>query len=602
MMLLALLFACHPKQDDSVETQDLASLQPVVSKELQAIDSLLWQQPDSALALLLPWFDTVHTDETFDNHYAHLLLAELLYKNDYAQTNREELRQAVAFFDSLVRQTPPLKGGRGDSTHTPSPTDRLAFLSARAHYINGVGYYEQDSVVQACKEYLKALETMESHFEEKDMVGEKARFMALTHTHLTGLFSDQYLHEQAIYFGARALDYYRKYEATPWHVAWVLDEIGMQFEMMERFDSASYYYGEAVIAVDDTNTLMYRDIATGLARLSYKKDKESQKSMSQLRNLLLRSESEKEYLARCIAIGGNYYYEKQYDSASAYLNRIFRDSQSVEARKQAAEWLVEICKAQGREDEIIGYATFLVPFATQDENAGKMKSQLTTLCQEYEQEKQEALHRSKLKEALRNSGFIVLGIVTAFMVGFAIYVIISKRRIVAERKTHRMQQAALSGRLKRSNSALKKLKTAQEARVSENPRRPEVYGKYEDETICRHILTVCNDKHNSFKTTIPISAYADIALDDAQKAQLKQAATRHYGELFGKLKRQYPNLKEKDLFYCYLCLLGLDNIQIAVLLQRSISTIWEREKRLQKMFGSPSKISVFLHEYMITNI
>lgn len=35
MMLLALLFACHPKQDDSVETQDLASLQPVVSKELQ---------------------------------------------------------------------------------------------------------------------------------------------------------------------------------------------------------------------------------------------------------------------------------------------------------------------------------------------------------------------------------------------------------------------------------------------------------------------------------------------------------------------------------------------------------------------------------------
>ena len=62
LMLLALLFACHPKQDDSVETQDLASLQPVVSKELQVIDSLMWQQPDSALALLLPWFDTVDSN------------------------------------------------------------------------------------------------------------------------------------------------------------------------------------------------------------------------------------------------------------------------------------------------------------------------------------------------------------------------------------------------------------------------------------------------------------------------------------------------------------------------------------------------------------
>ena len=37
LMLLALLFACHPKQDDSVETQDLASLQPVPSMELQVI-------------------------------------------------------------------------------------------------------------------------------------------------------------------------------------------------------------------------------------------------------------------------------------------------------------------------------------------------------------------------------------------------------------------------------------------------------------------------------------------------------------------------------------------------------------------------------------
>ena len=530
------------------------------------------------------------------------MLAELLYKNDYAQTNREELQQAVAYFDSLVRQAPPLKGGRGDSRHTPSPTDRLAFLAARAHYIKGVGYYEQDSVVEACREYIKALETMESHFDEQDLVGEKARFMAFTHTHLTGLFSDQYLHEQAIYFGKRSLEYYREYEATPWHVAWMLNEIGSQYEMMDNNDSAFCYYQQSLSVLPDTNNLIYRDVSTHLAYLLYKEDKEVQVPINRLHGLLLNAESEKEYLVRCSIIGEIYYHETAFDSAWVYLNTVYDRTSNIAVKKQAAEWLVEVCKAQGREDEIIGYATFLVPFATQDENAGKMKSQLTTLCQEYEQEKQEALHRSKLKEALRNSGFIVLGIVTAFMVGFAIYVIISKRRIVAERKTHRMQQAALSGRLKRSNSALKKLKTAQEARVSENPRRPEVYGKYEDETICRHILTVCNDKHNSFKTTIPISAYADIALDDAQKAQLKQAATRHYGELFGKLKRQYPNLKEKDLFYCYLCLLGLDNIQIAVLLQRSISTIWEREKRLQKMFGSPSKISVFLHEYMITNI
>ena len=81
--------------------------------ELAAIDSLMWQQPDSALAVLLNYLDDdsrdaarhVSTNETFDNHYAQLLTSELLFKNDYAQTNRTELLQAVAYFDSLLVMT-----------------------------------------------------------------------------------------------------------------------------------------------------------------------------------------------------------------------------------------------------------------------------------------------------------------------------------------------------------------------------------------------------------------------------------------------------------------------------------------------------------------
>ena len=77
--------------------------------ELQSIDSLMWRQPDSALTRLLPWFDTccrdaachVSTASAYNRHYANLLLSELLYKNDYSQTNRAELQRAVAYFDSI---------------------------------------------------------------------------------------------------------------------------------------------------------------------------------------------------------------------------------------------------------------------------------------------------------------------------------------------------------------------------------------------------------------------------------------------------------------------------------------------------------------------
>ena len=93
----------------------------------------------------------------YNGHYAHLLLSELLYKNDYKQTNRQDLQKAVAYFDSLVWLSPPFKGvpeGRGIKTNLSNQNNTIPFLTARAHYINGVGYYERDSLVEACKEYL----------------------------------------------------------------------------------------------------------------------------------------------------------------------------------------------------------------------------------------------------------------------------------------------------------------------------------------------------------------------------------------------------------------------------------------------------------------
>ena len=100
----------------------------------------------------------------------------------------------------MCGRLPLCKGGWGGlnkpQSHNQNPN--LAFLDARAYYINGVGYYENDSVVEACKEYLKALKVMEERFEEKELVGKKAQFMAMSYTRLTTLFSDLYFHEQAI--------------------------------------------------------------------------------------------------------------------------------------------------------------------------------------------------------------------------------------------------------------------------------------------------------------------------------------------------------------------------------------------------------------------
>ncbi|MBR5082332.1 MAG: hypothetical protein IKX35_07835 [Bacteroidales bacterium] len=603
ILLLIVLAACNSKKQvpEPVEGP---------SKELSAIDSLMWRQPDSALTVLMDYFDDdsrdaarhVSTTGTFENHYANLLLAELLFKNYAFQTNRTQLLEAVSYFDSLVRPASPFKGAEGIKKDlTPNPV----FLDARAHYINGVGYYEHDSVVEACKEYLKALEVMEDRFEEKELVGEKAQFMAYAYTRLTGLSSDLYLHEQAIYFAHSSMIYYEKSDVPALYTARILNEIGSQYDMMKRLDSATCYYQKAMDALDDTTTLMYRDIAMHVICLEYKTGVcQADIAIKKLRQLLLNSESDRETHVRYQNIGEIFYHEQSYDSAWYYLSTVFQTTYMVGLKRQAAEWLVEICKVQGREDNILEYADFLVPFANQEENQSAIKSELTELYKAFGQTKLKLEHQKEKREQFRFAICVFLGLLVVLLIVVLLYQTNkrSKRHlenlIETERNEHKIQQAALSGRLKRSNAALRE---KEKMGYFDRPSKQIHYDQtenYSDEPICQRILSSCNDENNAIKTSIPVSSYADIALTDAQKAELKNAALAHYASLFKMLKQQHPELKEKDFLYCYLSLLGLDNAQIAVMTQLSYRTVWEREKRLQHIFQKEERISIILNEMM----
>ena len=168
-------------------TKVIESIETPSSPALAEIDSLMWEQPDSAYTRLKVFVvspEAKDLDE-FNRHYCQLLISELLYKNDCEQKNREDLLRAVDYFDSIDD----------------------GFLAARAHYINGVGYYERGDMVNACAEYLKTLGVMEEHFEEKELVGHKARFLAYTYNRLGDLFSEQFMMESAITCYENALVY-----------------------------------------------------------------------------------------------------------------------------------------------------------------------------------------------------------------------------------------------------------------------------------------------------------------------------------------------------------------------------------------------------------
>ena len=589
------LAACQGRYDDPVETQNLASLQPIMSEELQAVDSLLWQRPDSALALLLPWFDTVDSNETFDNHYAHLLLAELLYKNDYAQTNREALLAAVAYFDSLVRQAPPLKGGRGDSRHALDQKGDPAFLSARAHYINGVGYYEQDSVVEACREYIRALEIMESHFQEKDLTGKKARFMAYTYNRLGDMFSGQFMMESSIACLEQSLAFCRIASTSPFGVSNTLYRLGKQYDKLGQKKKASEYYSQALDAMPILQGPLYRDIVTSKAFYDYQLGSGIEQTLDTLRKVLAQTTDDNERLTRYLTIGDVFFEEGFYDSALFYLEPVFERDENLARQVSSANFLYIVYNSLGREDKANECMRFL---ATHKKTEGENKalvSKLEGMFQNYLNQKQEQkAAQEKRKAVLRTVRVLVpMGLLLA-----AAIIVMNRKRnkkrlaeqeaeakrmmeektkrhkaelkrqqeesdkmleetgrhyeeaLEAEQQAHRMEQAALSGRLKESNETLRNV--AQQRAM------------------------------NLYKTE------GDKALE-----RILAEFEAVYPQGMEELQSSYPDMTESERNIAILSFLGFRAKEMALILHLSLNTVSKYRTNIRKKAGSGSISNLF---------
>jgi len=573
-----------------------------VSPELATIDSLMWQQSDSALVVLMDYLDDdgrdvaryVSTDETFDSHYAQLLTSELLFKNDYAQTNRAELLQAVAYFDSLC--------GR-DGVHTVSTT--VAFLDARAHYINGAGYYEQGDLVNACTEYLNTLRIMESHFAENELVGKKARFMALTYGRLVDFFKNQLMPEPTIVCAKHALAYNRIAPTSKYGETKLYNTLGVQFDVLKEFDSAAYYYNKALEVLPDRNTMAYRNIISSWALFHHNRFGNTQMALDSLKSMVAKAANETERITRYTTIGVIYVDIEQYDSAKFYLEPVLE--KDPDRAMIAAKSLKDIALNEGDTLKANEYSIILADEGASAADNQFLVSKLNDMFQNYLQEKQEAASLRERRKAVRLTLMVLVPLLVA--IGLAVAIVMrrrhrkrlaaqeadAQRRLEEERQSHRMEQAALSGRLKRSNETLRELQDQVRQQNDTAPKPETQAASFAEEPICRLIMERVNE--GQFKAQMDCKLYQDYALGKEQVMALREAADRHFNQFTVRLAKAYPDLTRGDLDYCCLYLLGLSDADVAALMQKAYPTVSHRARKMKAIFKSEAPLPTTLLDF-----
>ena len=604
VLLSLMVVGCARTVDDRVE-EVVAT--PSLLK-LSAIDSLMWRQPDSALAVMMEFAASPEADSLgeFEGHYCQVLIAELLFKNDYGQSNREEVLKAVRYFDSIVGMDGADSRGKLDARGV-SVQEREAFLAARAHYINGVGYYEQGDLVNACTEYLNTLRIMESHFSEKDLVDKKARFMALTYGRLIDMFKGQLMPESAIYCAKQYLLYNQIAPTSHNAKANILYQIGLEYHILHKPDSVVFYYDAAFNALHDRNTIVYRDLVVSQAVFDYYEVHDTIKALDSLKSMAAQAESETERITRYSTIGDIYLNGRQFDSAKVYLETVFDFTNDDIIKKLAAKALHDIAFGEGDTLKANQYAQFIIEDVAAAAESQKRVSQLNDMFQQHLQWEQERAEAERQQAARLRRNRMIVAACALVVVAALLAWLLHRRKMKQQRDTasqqmeamqeaHRLEKASMSGRLKRSNQELRELKDQMRQQAGNGVPKQEAQAvSFNDEPICRLIMERVNE--GQFKAQMDCKLYQDYALGKEQVMALREAADRHFGQFTSRLAKAYPELTRGDLDYCCLYLLGLSDADVSALMQRAYNTVSERSRKLKGVFGSDEPLSVTLRGF-----
>ncbi len=554
-LLLALFVACNKPQPELV----VAELEPLpfeFDENLQNIDTLLQSDATTALQELLSFRAPQErgTSSNINAHYQALLTSEALYKTDNPQYYRNELQAAMRFFDSLAVLYPT--------------NDDLAVLSARSHYMNGVGFYENDSIVEACKEYLHTLEIMENHFDVETLRGYRAKFMGLTYNRLSELFSDKFMLESSIYCDKHALFFCKLMPTSHYSVPNIYYRIGKKYDMLHQIDNAYAYYNLALEHLPDSNNIVYRSVVTNLNLLLYSMNDETDVPLYDLKKIINQTDNEHEKLKRYIAIGYIYYKEKVYDSAVYYFEKVFNNETDDITKLTSAMYLHDIYLTL--EDTVSSnkYIAILAKHATSTYDNMMEVSTLDEIFQDYLIQKQIKEKNEHLKNIKKRNWIIITCSSVTFVIIIVLIVLISKKTRAIKKKSH--------DELEEKDKSLAAMKRKMEA----NP--------FVKEPICKYILKVVNE--NSFKAKLDFRAYKKFALDRNQIMMLRDAVDRHYNSFTQLLSKTYPELTFDDLDYCCLYLLGLKEADIAALMQRAYPTVCQRSRKIKRIFNTKESL------------
>ena len=546
-----------------------------------------------------------------DYYESQIRKADSLYKNYLPQSNFEEVKASMEFFDSIRNEKLAIRN-YGRRKAIPNSTFLIPnYQCAKAHYYHAVGLTEKDDIVDACKHYLIALEIMEDDDlikrlsdtktqKRKEKVSnkdyEKIRFVALIYTRLGEVFYNINFCNLSIINYKKAL-YYSNYINDHIFKSNTIKYIGNTYHLYNNIDSALYYYNESLISNSEINNKF--DIEKCIAQILFDKG-DRIRSYNVMKNNLKKINNENVKYSYHCTLGNMFYIDKEYDSALYYLEKSL-DKNIITQKIAFTTKLSAVYDSLGNYEKRAYYDNISSKLLINNTNKEIDKSKLQTLYDEYNERKQEKI------KAITQKRTIILCIVIAIIIFLIIIAIRYNHKKHSDRlseeikakdkhiKHNEFKNAFIEGKIKSKNTELqqkdKQIKSQQlkiEELQSRLENRKDNLKEYYQSEICIKILNEIRELAKSNKDTSELEP-----LSKEEFVLLFRSANLHLGIFLQNISNKYPSLKKDDLYYLCLVLINLNDKQIAALFGLTYDAIRKRRYKITSILGLNTRENIY---------
>ena len=544
--------------------------------ELQTAHGLMPELPDSALKVLVGFDIDDSTSRSVVNEY-QILVAEALYKNDCQQTNAAAVIGATAYYDSVFEIYPK--------------NQELAFETARAHYYKAVGETEDDDIVAACADYLKAADIMEAAFPEiakaaeKGMMDdgdyEKTRFLGLTYCRLGEMFLMENFCRQAIENFSESLKFCLLDSVFK---SILLKKLGETYSLEGKRDSALLYFRQSLDFCGD-NIMIQSDVANQMA-LIYHDIGEKDTAYQLLYKYVGKSVPDNVSTNSSYNLGILNYNDLKYDSAAFYLERSFANGNSL-MKFSSAQMLAVAYDSLGYSQRASSFSKYALDHAVKEINRSAKTKELTNYYGSYKTNRQEEEHRKE------NLLYVFFAVLLASSIIPLLYSGERKNRKLSETVK---KQGNVVRNLKSENKKLK-LESNSATSLAKNCSGTDINECLKNYAECPIGCTLTKRVLPKDISKKNICDNYDIALTDNEKILVRSSANRYIPSFTDILTKKF-GIKGDNILLCCLAMLGFSVSEIAVLIGTTYQAANKRINFIKEKLGTDSDIVSFITAYM----